>query len=314
MKLIDQIKTANNKRKITFDELMEEWLVMKKKEVKESTICNYSFQIQKHLLPEFKGITLKVLENYNYTEFIEDLTQDLASKTVRDIVSILKLILTYGEEKYQCNFRMKNIKAPKLVQDTMQILYKNEKDKIEKYCLLEKSLKSLGIVICLNTGLRIGEICSLKWKNINFEKREISVMQTIQKVYDVNQNQGKVIITSPKTKKSVRNIPISDKLYCVLKELKKDYKEDDYFLSGNEKIYILPSNYRKYFKKILVKNGIETEYKFHSLRHSFATSCVEVGMDVKSLSELLGHSNTKITLDLYVHSTYKQKKKYLEKL
>ena len=160
--------------------------------------------------------------------------------------------------------------------------------------------------------MRIGEICALKWKDVNLSEKIIYVKKTAERIDNCVLKETKIIIDSPKTENSIRNIPIPSKLYNILKTLKNKYNNDCYVLSGTNKI-IEPRMYQKFFKKVLKKNNIK-QRKFHSLRHTFATNCIEVGMDVKSLSELLGHSSVNTTLNVYVHSTDSLKKKYLEKL
>ena len=194
------------------------------------------------------------------------------------------------------------------------ILNKREKNKLEKYCLNENTSKSFGVVICLNIGLRIGELCALKWKNIDVDKREIKVRKTLQRIYDEETGKTKIIIDTPKSKKSVRNIPISNKLYEILKNAKKGTSDNSFFLTGEINQFIEPRGYENIYKDILKKAKIQKQYKFHVLRHTFSSNCIEAGMDIKSLSELLGHASVEITLNKYVHSSYKLKKKYLEKL
>lgn len=162
--------------------------------------------------------------------------------------------------------------------------------------------------------MRIGEICGLKWKDIDLEKREIRVRKTVERIYDKSKKKSKMMISIPKTKNSVRNIPISDKLYKILEKYKNKYDKDCFFLTGKQNKIIEPKSYLNYFRKILLECKIDKKYRFHALRHTFATNCINVGMNSKSLSEILGHSNTRITLDNYVHSSYKHKKKYLERL
>ena len=222
-----------------------------------------------------------------------------------------KTIYLYNE--YNSNINLKRIISPKLQNGNVTIMSNREKGRLESYCLKNKTLKNLGIIICLNTGMRIGEICSLKWKNIDLDKRLIFVKTTMQRIKDDKTNKTKVIIDKPKTAESIRAIPISNKLYEILLPLKRKNKYEDFFLTGDSKKYIEPRNYQFAFKRILKKCRIKP-YKFHTLRHTMATNCIEVGMDIKSLSEILGHSSVKITLDKYVHSNYKTQKKYLEKL
>lgn len=301
-------------KNVTFSIIANEWLCSKKKEVKESSYSNYSYMIRKYLIAELGDDTLENMDNRNYNEYVDELVQELSTKTVRDILVILKSILDYANENYGCHIKIKQIKVPKVEQEPLTILSKQEQERLQNYCLKENSLKSIGIIICLNTGLRIGEICALKWINIDLEKREICIRNTLQRIYDENLGQTKIIIDKPKTRSSVWNIPISNKLYNILKELENQYNEDDFFLTGNSKLYIEPRIYRDYFKKVLKKSQIKTTYKFHILRHTVASNCIEVGMDTKSLSEILGHSTVEMTLNKYVHSSYERKKKFLEKL
>ena len=242
-----------------------------------------------------------------------ELMEELSTKTVRDILCILKAILCYANEEYDCNIKISKIKSPKLVQGNVTILSNREKGRLENYCIRVNTLKSMGILICLNTGIRIGELCALKWNNIDLDKKILYVNNTLQRVYDKKQKKTKIIIDVPKTAKSIRQIPISNKLYEILKTIKNKYKDDNFFLTGSSEKFIEPRNYQKYFKNVLRKCRIKS-YKFHTLRHTFASNCIEVGMDVKSLSEMLGHSSVEITLNKYVHSNYKLQKKYLEKL
>ena len=314
MWLIERVKVLKNKNKVTFEKIANEWLNLKEKEIKKSTYSNYKYSINKYLMPKLRKCTLKTLEKYNFIEFVDELNQEYAPKTVRDILSKLKAILYYAQDEYGIEIKTKKIVTPKLDIEPVVILSRRERARAENTCLKDNTLKSLGIVVCLNTGLRIGEICALKWKNIDFEKREIKVRQTLQRIYDEKMNNTKIIIDTPKSKKSVRNIPISDKLYEILKPLNKKFNPEDFFLTGNAEKYIEPRNYQHAFKDMLRKSKIKTIYKFHTLRHTFSSNCIEVGMDVKSLSEILGHASVEITLDRYVHSSYKNKKRFLEKL
>ena len=167
--------------------------------------------------------------------------------------------------------------------------------------------------MCLNTGMRVGEICSLKWKNIDLANRYIYIENTMQRVYNEQQRNSNIMIDKPKSDCSIRSIPINQKLYEILKNIRKKYNDEDYFLSGKSNDIVEPRNYQYTLKSILKKCKLKP-YKFHILRHTFATNCIEAGMDAKSLSEILGHADVNITLDIYVHSSDKIKKKYLDKI
>lgn len=313
MRLLEKVKLNLENRKVKFSDITEQWLEQKENEIKQSTYANYKYLIEKYLNPQLEMLYIKDLLKYNYNQFIKELTKNLSSKTVKDICTVLKSILKFAEKKYKCNFNIEEMRTPKLNIENVKTLSNREKNKLEKYCLKSQTLRNIGIVVCLYTGLRIGEICAIKWKNIDLEKKEIYVKSTLQRSYEKNGEKTKIIIDSPKTKKSVRSIPISNKLYLILRDLKSKYNEEDFLLTGNNIKVIEPRNYRYDFQKTLKECKIKP-YKFHVLRHTFATDCINVGMDIKSLSEILGHSNVNITLNRYVHSSYKLKKKYLEKL
>lgn len=162
------------------------------------------------------------------------------------------------------------------------------------------------------TGLRIGEICALKWENFDFDNKCIKITHTLQRVYEDKKN-TRVIIDNPKTKKSYRSIPIAKVLYEKLKPLSKQFTKDSFILTGEEERYVEPLGYRYTYKKIL-KDCKVAYKKYHILRHTFATRCIGVGMDVKSLSEILGHASVSVTLNIYVHSSFETKNKYINRL
>lgn len=312
-KIIDLIKNKKGFERVSFEDIATKWLAQKKIIIKQSTYAKYLQTINKHLLPQLKEMTISDLEKYNYNDLVSELMEDLSAKTVKDIVSILKSILVYANDEYNSNIKIKRIISPKLQNENVAVISNREKGKLESYCLKNNTLKSIGIIICLNTGMRIGEICSLKWKNIDLDKKLIYVKTTMQRIKDEKINKTKVIIDKPKTAKSIRAIPISNKLYEILLPLKNKYKDEYFFLTGNSEKFVEPRAYQYEFKRILKKCRIKP-YKFHTLRHTMATNCIEVGMDIKSLSEILGHSSVKITLDKYIHSNFKTQKKFLEKL
>ena len=315
MNLIEKLKNIVKKEdeKLNFKVIADEWLETKIITIKESTYYNYVYFINKYIINILGDMTIEELQNYNFNEFITELMKTLSNKTIRDILCIVKSILNYANEEYDANIKIKKIKSPQLIQEKVEILSNREKGRLENACIRENTLKSIGILVCLNTGLRIGEICALKWENINLDKNILYVKKTLQRVYNKEERKTKVIIDVPKTISSIRAVPISNKLYEIIKRLRKEYKDEDFFLTGNKEKYFEPRSYQKYFKDILRKCKIKG-YKFHTLRHTFSCNCIEVGMDAKSLSEILGHSKVEITLNRYVHSSYKMQKKYLEKL
>lgn len=310
LKGVREIIVSRRKRK-DFEVVTEEWLKYKKNTVKKSTYYNYSYSVAKYLYPSFAGKNITKIKNYN--NFIEELSDTLSPKTVRDIVTKLKEIINFYEEEHNTKLNIKKMSLPKMNKKEIQILSNKEKQKLEKYCIEQNSLKSLGILICLNTGLRIGEVCALRWENIDFESKKIHIEKTIERIYSKEENKTIVIIDTPKSITSVRTIPINSKLYNILKQIRGKSKKTDFVLTGSSEHYVEPRNYQYHFKEILKRNKVK-KYKFHTLRHTFATNCIEAGMDIKSLSEILGHADVSITLNIYVHSSDKAKRKYLEKI
>ena len=293
--------------------IITEWLQFKKISIKESTYFRYVYIIDQYILPYFKEFKMEELIEYNFNTYIEKLLEYLSPSSVKNTISIFKSILKFSQSKYGYMFNFDFIAIPKIHTEELRVLSKREKSKLEKYCINGNTLRDIGILVCLNTGLRIGEICALKWECIDLEKHCITVKRTMQRIYNKNDKKSAVKIDIPKTQKSIRTIPISTKLYNILKPLKKNFSRNCYFLTGSEYNYIEPRNYQYMFKKCLQDCRIKN-FHFHQLRHTFATNCINVGMDTKSLSEILGHANVKVTLDKYVHSSFYSKKRYLEKL
>lgn len=297
---------------ISFSQVATEWLLFKKAKIKESTYLNYKFIIESKFIKQFGKKTLEELLEYNFNSYIEMLMETLSNKTVKDIVSTLKGILRYAEMKYDINFKLNLVSSPSIYKKEIEIFSEKERKRMEKYCFKSKESKYLGILISLYTGLRIGEICALKWEDIDFENKLINVTHTLQRVY-VDKSDTKVIYTTPKTKKSIRKIPLSKVLYEKLKEISNEYPKEAFVLTGKKDKWVEPLGYRYTYKLILKQARVKYK-KYHTLRHTFATRCIKVGMDMKSLSEILGHANVTITLNIYVHSSLETKNKFINKL
>lgn len=215
---------------IEFNTICREWLYFKKNKVKESTYLNYKFIINKHLKNDFRNKQINYFKEYDLNKYIDKLKKKLANKTIIDLISVFKSILRYTERKYNMDFKLDLISCPTIYQKEIEVFSDKEKSKLEKYLLENQELKNIGILISLYSGLRIGEICSLKWSNIDFDSKLIYVNHTMQRVY-IEKNKTQVIITEPKTKKSIRKIPIAKTLYNKLKEISINYSKDDYILT-----------------------------------------------------------------------------------
>lgn len=299
-------------KEVTFSEIAKNWLNYKSNSVKESTYYKYKYVIDKYLISSLKNISLKKLSQYDFNLLIQSFNY-LDKSTIKLLITVLKSILNFAERKYDMDLKTDLIKYINKTQIELQVFTAQEKQKLINYCYNDFSLKSIGILISLYTGLRIGELCALKWQNIDLEKDTISITQTLQRVY--TNNSTHILIDSPKSSSSFRKIPINKKLHNILYRLNQTntYTSTTYFLTGSNDKFIEPRNYQYTFKQIL-KNLNLPNYNFHILRHTFATDCININMDVKSLSQILGHSNINITLSKYVHPSFENTKKYLEKI
>lgn len=298
--------------KVTFGDLSKDWLEYKKPTIKESSYLNYKFIIRTKFMKEFGDKSINYLLSHNFNTLVTKLMENHSAKTVKDIMTILKSIFRYGEIKYDINFKTSLISTPNSLTKEVEVFNEKDRKKLERYCSESEELKDIGVMISLYTGLRIGEVCALKWKNIDLENKSIKVTHTLQRVYE-DKKKTKVIYGKPKTNKSIRTIPMANALYNKLKILSKQYSKDAFLLTGDGEKYIEPLCYRNIYKIILDNCGIEYK-KYHILRHTFATRCIAVGMDIKSLSEILGHASVSITLNIYVHSSFETKNKYINKL
>ena len=295
-------------------EIAELWKEDKKKYVKKSTYAAYVLLIQNHIAPSF-GDDLVVTEEKVQEFVLEKLQSGLSEKTVKDILIVLKMILKYGDKNGFTKYKQIDILFPtSTTKKELDVLTKSDQKKVMNYLRDNFTFRNLGIFICLNTGMRIGEICGLKWENVDTDLGVIRVRKTLQRIYilDEGEKHTELLLDTPKTANSIRDIPMSNELLKVLKPIKK-VVNDDFFVLSNDTKPIEPRTYRNYYKKLLKELGIE-ELKFHGLRHSFATRCIESNSDYKTVSVLLGHSNISTTLNLYVHPNYEQKKKCINKM
>lgn len=306
-------------KKILYKDWIYTWLLEKKDYIKESTYANYSNNIFNHIIPKLGNYYLNELNHKVIQDFLLELSKNgrkdntggLAEKTIKDITIIIKGSIKKGINEDKIKHIELTFNYPKdNKENKLYVLTKREQNKITNYVLENINSRNIGLLISLYSGIRIGELCALRWEDVDFKKNSLTINKTIQRVYikDKNKNISKVIITTPKTKNANREIPINKDFLEILKKVKSDKKH--YILTGNEK-YIEPRTYRKYFNKVLDELKIK-HFNFHSLRHTFATNCISLGVDYKTVSELLGHANVNITLNLYVHPRYSQKKKCID--
>lgn len=290
------------------------WKEEKRQFVKKSTFAAYSLIVETHLQPAFGNLTA-VTEKDVQDFVLQKLNGGLSQKTIKDMLIVLRMILKFGAKKNYCVYAPIDVIFPTdRERQELEVLSIANQKKIMRFVEDNFTFRNLGIFICLSTGIRIGEICALTWDDIDTENGVIHIRKTIQRIY-VKENgikKTELLIDTPKTATSMRDIPMIKDLYVILKPLKK-VVNNNYFVLTNEATPTEPRTYRNYYKKLLDKLGIPP-IKFHGLRHSFATRCIESKCDYKTVSVILGHSNISTTLNLYVHPNYEQKKKCIDKM
>ena len=296
----------------TIKEVSDLWRRDKKQYVKVSTYAAYVLILENHILPAFGNRT--TISESEVQEFvITSLNNGLAQKTVRDMLIVLKMIVRFGA-KLGCDWKTDwDIKFPTVQQkQELEVLSIENHRKVMQYVRENFTFRNLGIYICLSCGLRIGEVCALTWSDIDTDEGVIRIRKTIERVYvmDEDERHTELMIGAPKTQNSIRDIPISRELMKMLKPVRKVVNAD-YFVLSNDAKPIEPRTYRNYYKSLMAEIGIPA-MKFHGLRHSFATRCIESNCDYKTVSVLLGHSNIGTTLNLYVHPNIEQKKKCID--
>lgn len=296
------------KSELTIKQLSYEWILRNRNSLKKSTYQSYEYMINHYIDNSIiSDLSIKDLnENFLFDYTNDLLTQDLSPKTINNILTIISQILRYANRVY--NIQPIFIQFVKQNKKEMRVLSKYEQKKLETYLNKNMDCYKFGTLLALYTGMRIGELCALKWEDISYGTIKIS--KTMYRLKDEN-GFSRVVIESPKTETSNRIIPIP--LFLI--KLVEFYRtnDNDYLLSSEKLKYVEPRLMQMKFKKMMKDCELEN-VTFHTLRHTFATRCIECGFDIKTLSEILGHSNVSTTLNKYVHSSLELKQENMNKL
>ena len=282
-----------------YKDILVSWLESQRLNKKESTYAHYYQIIHTHLIPDIGFIKIermstKLVEKY-ITQLLEsgriDGTGGLSAKTVSDILAIIKATIeyaNYNDYLLQCNLDKVYIKQ----QNTeMRVLSIDEQQKLTLVLLEETDLTKFGVLLSLYTGIRIGEVCALKWENLNVADGILSIKETMQRIKDTSSystSKTKIVITEPKSKCSIRDIPLPSFITSIAKGFQ--CRKDAYVLTGEKNRYIEPRTMQNRFKALIRESQIN-DANYHTLRHTFATRCIEVGFELKTLSEIMGLHN-----------------------
>lgn len=294
------------------------WLSEAAVSLKKSSINKYEDILRCYIMPEFGESDLSEITNQHLINFANGLLQNggvkkqgLAPSTVAEILSAMNGLRVYAMKKdYAVAFSTECVSFKKGQKD-IRVFSLEEEERILGYLRENMDLPALGIVLCLFTGIRVGELCAMKWDDINLSERKLSVSKTMQRLR-VNGESGsktEVKILEPKSACSVRTIPLPD---AVMGLLEASYMPGAFLLTGDGSRFVEPRTMQNRFKKIIAACNIR-DANFHATRHTFATRCIELGFDVKSLSEILGHASVAITMNRYVHPSMALKRENMNR-
>ncbi len=309
--------TPNNK--LFFSYVLQLWFASAKINLKKATVHKYEYLIEKHISPELGYVQLSKLNASIINTFTEnklkngslDGKKGLSKSYVRTMLLIISSSLDYAAHEGWCKEISSKITKPKPEKKELQILNILEQQQLERLLISNLNTTALGILITLQTGLRIGEICALTWKDFDFTNNILYVRSTVSRIRAPFGSGTVQIIDTPKTESSIRAIPFSNELCKILVSMKKQSLSA--FVVSDKQDFISPRTFEYRYHKLMQEANLPN-LNYHALRHTFATRCIECGVDIKSLSEILGHSSVSITLNTYVHSSIDLKRAQLNKL
>ena len=299
-------------------EYSEEWLALQETRLKQSTCSKYRGMLRLHILPVFgddpiSRITALAVERFGY-QLMSEQGSKLSPKSGKDVLTLLQAILKYACRQEGASLPLPQIIYPREEKKEIRVLSYEEQTKLVNYCSANMDSLHFGVLLAMLTGMRIGELCALRWGDISEVEGTVSVSKTMQRIQidEGLQSRTKIVVDLPKSDTSKRLIPLTEHARFLCEKYRVP-NPDAYVLTGSVNQFVEPRLMQYHLKQFAKECGVK-ELHFHALRHTFATRCIEVGVEMKSLSEILGHSSIKITMDRYVHSSLAFKRENIQKL
>ncbi|MCI8525300.1 MAG: site-specific integrase [Oscillospiraceae bacterium] len=294
---------------LTVPALFLGWLEAKRSQIKPSSFARYEMLVRRHILPALGAAQVRTLTAQKLRGFVDGLLRDgrldgrggLSPKTVGDIAAVCKSALRLARRQYALAPDLLEFSAPPVRRRPAEVLSEQESAQLTRAALAGWDLQSAAYLLCLNTGLRLGEVCALKWSDLDLAGGVLRVSRTAIRL------KGGLTVQTPKTAASARTIPLTAQMLSLLAQRRGGAAADAYLLTGRTDRPMEPRTVQYRFHRFLRQNGLK-DRNFHTLRHSFATRCMACGADAKLLSEILGHSSVRTTLQLYVHPSLAQKR------
>ena len=308
-----------DKIKLDFSALAEQWLASVSHGVKESTLAHYDYTLQRYLLPVFGAWKVHGLDEQRLEQGMLEVIspksgnhKPLGASSARECLSILRRIC-----KYAAHLRLMRpveilVKLPQFERVQTKPLSVQEQACLRDFVLEHPTTRKAGLLLQMQLGLRIGEVCGLQWGDFDLSAGVLTIRRTVSRIY-CRDGHTKALVQTPETRSTGREIPIPQELFTLLQRLHGGASEETWFLSGNAEKPVEPRCYRKSVQLYLRQAAVRKVHP-HTLRHTFATTCLQAGCDIKTLSELLGHADPNITLRRYVHSNMNRKRRELERV
>ncbi len=318
------------KKEMTFEEWLKYWFeTYSRRTVKHSTAVSYIGYINGHITPNIGSLTLSELNTDVLQRFINNQSDNgnlkgggLSPKTLQNMNRMIHKSL---EKAIELDLIVKNyasfVEIPRIEEVEMRVLTVEEQQLLENELKTSNEKLAFGVYLSLTLGIRLGEVLGLRWSDIDTRKGIVRIRRTVNRLEKLDGSGTELVVGTPKSKNSLRDIPISEgycqKLMCYWARssqiMRKPPDYNDYLLRSAVGGPAEPKTMQETFKRILKAAGV-ADANFHSLRHTFATRAIEKGADVKTLSVLLGHSDVNITLNRYAHVLDEQKRKTMNLL
>lgn len=304
---------------LTFSELSQNWESSISLGVKISTAAHYRYTLQRYILPVLGAYQLRELNEQILEQGLLQIIapkdhshKSLAHSMARECLLLVRRICRYAAHLHLMRPMEIQIKLPKPRPAQNNVLSPSEQQCVQRFVSCAPTPRKVGLLLMMQMGLRIGEVCGLQWGDFDLKKGVLSVKRTIKRIY-VEKSKTMVLVQSPKTQSSARQIPIPASILQLLKQLGTGYSPDEWFLSGNIRKPVEPRCYRKSLRGYLRQAHVPAVHP-HALRHTFATTCLQAGCNIKTLSELLGHASSDVTMKRYVHTCWEWKRTEMNRI